>query len=133
MITDGGAKTATDLITRAYDFGAKGAPLDLGFGLSNGAGPVLSLDAVGANDRLFVVAARAKTIVIEVLDRATSSSPLFLREVVLPDDLRIPQAYVDGSVSVAASKTRVAVAWSNRRSLLPYGEPVGGYAVFACR
>ncbi len=132
VITDGGGKS-TDLVTRAYDFGAKGAPLDLGFGLSNGTGAVLSIDAIGGSDRLFVTAARARAIVIEVLDRATSSTPAFLREVVLADDLRIPQAYVDGSVSVAVTKTRVAVAWSNRRGLLPFGEPSGGYAVFACR
>lgn len=132
VITDGGGKS-TDLVMRAYDFGVKDAPLDIGFGLANGTGPVLSLDAIGGSDRLFVTAARARTIVIEVLDHATSSTPAFLREVVLSDDLRIPQAYVDGSVAIAVTKSRVAVAWSNRRALLPFGEPAGSYAVFACR
>lgn len=132
VLTDGAGK-GLDVVARAYDFGGKGAPLDFGFGLSTGSGPVLALDATASTDRLFVVASRAHAIALEVVDHATSASPAFLREVALADDLRIPQAYVDGSVSIAATPTRVAVVWSNRKALLPFGEPVGGYAVFACR
>ncbi len=132
VITDGAGK-GFDLAIRAYDFGTKGAPLDLGFGVSPGTGPLLSLDAAVQGDRLFVVATRSRVIAIEVVDRASTIAPSFLREVSLADDLRIPQTYIDGSVSVATTSTRVAVAWSYRKSILSFGDPVGGYAVFACR
>ena len=62
-----------------------------------------------------------------------SKTPALLNQLYLPNETRIPDMSTvrDGQVAVAASSTRVAVAWTTGQAL-GQNEDVGGYAVFAC-
>lgn len=101
-------------------------------GVLVGTGALLALDAVAHGDRLVVVAERARSITLVVVDKV-STAPSALRELPLAEDFRVPQTFVDGPVAVAATDSRVAVAWSSRKAALTDNDVVGGYAVFACR
>ncbi len=72
------------------------------------------------------------TIVLRAFTQATTTpvpkSPVFLSK-----DARIPTlgALRDGNIAVAATDTRVAVAWTTGKNLTDK-DTVGGYALFAC-
>jgi hypothetical protein len=56
-----------------------------------------------------------------------------LATVLLADDARIPsqETVRDGRIALAASDSRVLVAWLTATDLGP-DDPIGGYALFAC-
>jgi hypothetical protein len=97
-----------------------------------GAGPATGGDAVFQADHAFFAVEQPGIVSVVVYDHA-STSPTVLRGIRVSDDPRVPsQAGVrDGRVAVAATSSRVAVAWATGKTLGP-NDTVGGYAVFAC-
>ncbi|MFO0677595.1 MAG: hypothetical protein U0169_13750 [Polyangiaceae bacterium] len=97
-------------------------------------GKVLYADVTVHNDRIFMAVEQAGSISVVVFDHA-STTPTFVSETVLARDPRVP-SYIglarDGRLAIAASDTRVAVAWVSARVLKSSDVP-GGYAIFACR
>jgi hypothetical protein len=93
---------------------------------------VISSDIALYHDHLFFAVEQAGAIDLAVFNGATTT-PALLRQVALGNDPRVPALtdVQDGEIAVAASGSRVAVAWATRKSLGP-NDAVGGYAIFAC-
>lgn len=131
LFTDG---TKGESVTmRGYDLGAPNPPaVTSGFTAAK-TSAVLALDAAAAQGRAFCALEQEDSLAIAVFDGATSSTPQILRRVDLASDIRIPKSAHDGPVALAATDSRVAVAWVSHAGQLQDGAGVGGYAVFACR
>ena len=97
-----------------------------------GLGKVLFADVAIAKDRVFFAVEKAGEISLVAYANATTI-PTPLREVTFSREPRIPTVanVRDGRVAVAATETRVAVAWTTAR-VLTSNDAAGGYAVFAC-
>lgn len=97
-----------------------------------GTGAVLFGDVAFQKDRAFFALEQAGGITLVAYDHATTT-PALLRQIYLPSDPRVPamKTLRDGRVAVAASDTRVAVAWTTARTLTEH-DVLGGYAIFAC-
>ncbi len=95
-------------------------------------GPAAGGDISFHGDRMILAAEQPGSIAVAVYDHA-STTPTALRNLLMSDDPRVPpQSTVrDGRVAIAASDSRVAVAWVTGTTLLP-NDAVGGYAVYAC-
>jgi len=115
----------------AMDLGS-GMPAASGALAPPGKGAVAGGDVVFHGDRVAFAVEQQGSISLVVYDHA-STTPTYLRSVLLSDDPRVPsQATVrDGNVAVAASDTRVVVVWTTASTLGP-NDAVGGYAVYAC-
>ncbi len=132
LLTNGAGK-GEDVAFRGYDLGASTQPaISGGFGAAK-ATTVLSLDAAAAQGRLFCALEQQDSVSIAVFDGASTTSPQLLQRVDLAADVRIPRSAHDGPIAIAASSTRVAIAWVAHRDALADGDTLGGYAVFACR
>ncbi len=90
-------------------------------------------DIAIAGDRAYFAVLRRGTVELHAYANA-STKPTPIRSVSFAREPRISAiSYVrDGRVSVTATETRVAVAWTTAKEL-DSNDPVGGYAVFACR
>jgi hypothetical protein len=90
-------------------------------------------DLAIVGDRAYFAVLRRGTVELHAYANA-STKPTPLRSVSFAREPRISAiSYVrDGRVSVTATATRVAVAWTTAKEL-DSNDPVGGYAVFACR
>jgi hypothetical protein len=97
-----------------------------------GQGDVTGGDVAFHGDRVLYAVEQQGSIAVVVYDHA-STTPTFLRNVLLSDDPRIPsQATVrDGRVAVAANDSRVLVVWTTAATLGP-SDPLGAYALYAC-
>lgn len=117
---------------RAFDLGADGPTAQDGFNVSS-SGDVSYADVAFHLDNMFFAAETPGAISLVAYSHATTT-PVFLREIVLGNNPRIPslRGLRDGRVAVVASDTRVAVTWVTGRALGP-DDAVGGYAIFACR
>jgi hypothetical protein len=84
-------------------------------------------------DNMFFAVETPGSISLVSYNHATTT-PVYSKEIVLGQNPRIPalSSVRDGRLAVAASDTRVAVAWVTGRELAP-DDAVGGYAIFACR
>jgi hypothetical protein len=114
-----------------FDLGGTGPAA--GAGLAPlGQGVVLGGDVAFRGDRAVFAVQQSGAISLLVYDHA-STTPTPLRSLLMSNDPRVPsQATVrDGRVAIAASDTRVAIAWATAANLGP-NEAVGGYAVYAC-
>jgi hypothetical protein len=131
FVVSGGTLGGPPLSFVAYDLGAT-SPSASGSLAPPGQGDPLGADVAVAGDRVFFAAEQPGALSLMVYDHA-STTPLLLDTVLLSGDARIPsQANVrDGRIAVAASDSRVLVAWLTATSLGP-DDPVGGYALFAC-
>ncbi|HEY8088020.1 MAG TPA: hypothetical protein VIF09_09245, partial [Polyangiaceae bacterium] len=131
FVVSGGTTGGPPLSFVAYDVGAT-SPSTSGSLAPPGQGDPTGADVAVAGDRVFFAAEQAGALSVIVYGRA-STTPLLLDTVLLSADARIPsQANVrDGRIAVAASDSRVLVAWLTATSLGP-DDPVGGYALFAC-
>ncbi len=89
-------------------------------------------DVTFVDGRVLVAASRPGSISLLALTRGADAGGL-LPELLLQQDPRVPdlRAYRDGHVAIAASSTRVLVAWTTATQLLG-SDPTGGYALFAC-
>lgn len=125
---------------RAFDRGSSGAASETSFSVE-GEEEVTAGDVTVVGDRAYFAALKpgkeSKPGVIElhVFKNATTSLTE-LGSVSLGREPRVSglQNVGDGRVAVAASSTRVAVAWTTKKQLDENdNDPAGGYAVFACR
>ncbi len=130
VVSDGEA-FEQPLVFHFFDVGASSRLVD-GY-TPDSAGEVLFADVAFAEDRLFTAIEQPGALTLVAFARATTT-PTLVREVSFARDPRIPSVanVRDGRVAVAASTTRVAVAWTTAERLGP-NDNVGGYAVFACR
>jgi hypothetical protein len=98
----------------------------------SGQGPVLGGDVAFHGDRLMLAAEQPGSIALAVYDHA-STTPTQLRNLLLSNDPRVPpqKTVQDGLVAIAASDSRVAVAWITAATL-GSSDAVGGYALYAC-
>jgi hypothetical protein len=117
----------------AYDLGSTAAVATDAISTNIATGETEALDIALAQNRAFFAVGQPKSVTLVVYDHATTH-PTYLREVHLPSDPRIPTfvaQFRDGGVGVAATDTRVAVAWTTGKTLQK-NDVLGGYAVFAC-
>jgi hypothetical protein len=116
---------------RVFDLGGSPTPTPESFS-TEGAGNALMTDVAFQKDRAIFAIEQAGSMTLVAYDQATTS-PVFLREVFLPRDPRVPtlKNVRDGNMAMAASDTRVAVVWTTAKQLTEH-DVLGGYAVFAC-
>ncbi|MEZ4257894.1 MAG: hypothetical protein R3B36_02420 [Polyangiaceae bacterium] len=126
-----GASGGRGVTFRSFDVGKPAAVDTNGFSVE-GLGKVLFADVAIAKDRVFFAVEKAGEISLVAYANATTI-PTPLREVTFSREPRIPTVanVRDGRVAVAATETRVAVAWTTAR-VLTSNDAAGGYAVFAC-
>lgn len=107
--------------------------LEDGFSADTLLGKPNRADVALVRDVMLVAVEQAGAISLAAFDHATTV-PVLRRTLSFGDDPRLPSVknVRDGRIAVAASDTRVAVVWASGTTLAP-NDPVGGYAVFACR
>ncbi|HEY8039566.1 MAG TPA: hypothetical protein VIF15_07220 [Polyangiaceae bacterium] len=130
VLSDAGAG-GKPVAWHAFDLGGPSAVATDSFA-PPGAGAVLGGDVAFRLDRVMFVLEQAGALSVAVYDHA-STTPTPLRSVLLSGDARVPsQATVrDGRVAIAASDSRVLVAWLTAKTIGP-NDPLGGYALYAC-
>jgi hypothetical protein len=98
----------------------------------SGDGAVTYADASLAGDHLFLAVARPGALALLAYENATAT-PKLLRQIDLDKDPRVGTFtdLADGHVAIAATSSRIAIAWTTQKTLLER-DPVGGYAVYAC-
>jgi hypothetical protein len=130
VLTDGGP-SGQPVAYNAFDVGGSAPAASANFAVP-GQGPVAGGDVALHGDRVMFAAEQLGAVSVAVYDHA-STKPTPLRSILLSSDVRIPaQTHVrDGLVSIAASDSRVIVAWVTAGNLAP-DDPLGGYALFAC-
>jgi hypothetical protein len=130
-VVDDGGNGAQPLSFSAFDLGASKASASATFA-PPGQGAVAGGDVAFHGDRVMFAAEQPGALSVVVYDHA-STTPVFLTSVLLSGDPRIPaqDTVRDGRVAIAASDSRVLVAWLTATSLGP-DDPVGGYALYAC-
>ncbi len=132
VVASGSSDVGKPMTFRAFDLGGAAAKVTDGF-TPSGLGKIIYADVALHQDFMFFAIEQPSAISLVAYKKA-STTPSFVREILLGSDPRIPSLLLvrDGRVAVAASDTRVAVTWITGRSLTP-NDAVGGYAVFACR
>ncbi len=130
VLSDGGSG-AKPLSFGAFDLGGTSAAASVTFA-PPGQGTVAGGDVAFQGDRVMFAAEQPGALSVVVYDHA-STTPTFLDSVLLSNDPRIPaqDTVRDGRVAIAASDSRVLVAWITAIDLGP-DDPVGGYALYAC-
>jgi hypothetical protein len=125
-----GTVTSAPVRFDTYDLGEP-AGAYTSFGVP-GTGDVLGADVAVRNDRAFFAVERSGGIALVTYEHA-GTTPVPFQTLFLPSIPRVPPAdgLRDGLVAVAASETRVAVAWTTGQQLTR-NEPMGGYAIFVC-
>lgn len=130
VISDGGGpgRSAT---FRAFDLNKDQPAVTNGFSV-DGQGAVTGVDVAYVGDRAYFVAMKPGQIALQVYGNA-STTPTPLRNVSFRREPRISNVDTvrDGRVSIAATETRVAVAWTTAK-VLNNNDHTGGYAIFAC-
>lgn len=130
VVSDGGGP-GRSVSYRAYDLG-KTTPADSnGFSVEGPGNPTTGDVAILDNKAYFAVL-KPGSVSLHVFANA-STTPTPLREVIFGKQPRIPAVSTvrDGRVAVAATSSRVAVAWTTGK-VLTNNDNTGGYAVFAC-
>jgi hypothetical protein len=130
VISDGGGpgRSAT---FRAFDLNKDQPAVTNGFSV-DGQGAVTGVDVAVQGDRAYFVAMKPGQIALQVYGNA-STTPTPLRNVSFRREPRISgvDTVRDGRVAIAATDTRVAVAWTTAKAL-NNNDHTGGYAIFAC-
>lgn len=126
--TEGPGRSVT---YRAFDLG-NDSPASIGGFEVEGEGAVTAGDVAIAGNRAFFAVLRDGSIELHAYDSPTVT-PSAKSRVVLARESRISgiKTIKNGRVAVAATDSRVAVAWTSTRQL-DENTPAGGYAVFAC-
>jgi hypothetical protein len=130
VVSDGGSGSQ-GLSFAAFDLGGSAAAASATFA-PPGKGVALGGDVAFHGDRVMFAAEQPGTLSVVVYEHA-STTPTFLRGILLSSDARIPSQdnVRDGRLAIAASDSRVLVAWMTATTLGP-NDPVGGYALYAC-
>lgn len=131
IVLSDGSGPGTSVVYRAFDLD-KDTPADTNGFSVEGTGTVTAGDVAVVENHAFFVALKQNEIALHAYDNAsTTLTPL--RSVAFATEPRISAINTvrDGRVAIAASESRVAVAWTTAKVLGKYDRP-GGYAVFAC-
>ncbi|MCW5833960.1 MAG: hypothetical protein KIS78_16290 [Labilithrix sp.] len=131
IVLSDGSGPGRSVTYRAFDLN-RDSPADTSGFSVEGAGRVTAGDVTIVGNRAYFAALKQGAIGLHVYDNAsTTLTPL--SQVSFGREPRISAIgnVRDGRVSVAATPSRVAVAWTTAK-VLGGNDPVGGYAVFAC-
>lgn len=130
VISDGGGP-GRSVTYRAFDLDRTAPAETNGFSVE-GAGTITTGDVTLLDNKAYIAVLKAGSVSLHVYANATTT-PTPLREVIFGKQPRIPSVAIvrDGRVAVAATSTRVAVAWTTAK-FLTNNDSSGGYAVFAC-
>jgi hypothetical protein len=130
VVSDGGGP-GRSVSYRAFDLGKTTPAETNGFSIE-GAGAPTTGDVTMLGDKAYIAALKPGAVSLHVYSNA-STTPTPLREVLFFKEPRISGVNTvrDGRVAVAATPTRVAVAWTTAK-VLTNNDSTGGYAVFAC-
>jgi hypothetical protein len=132
IVVSDGAGPGNSVSYRAFDLDRTAAADSNGFAVE-GAGTVTTADVTMLEDKAYFAVLKPGGISLHVFASA-STTPRPLREVIFARQTRIPQVDTvrdTGRIAVAATSTRVAVAWTTAK-VLNTNDSTGGYAVFAC-
>ncbi len=131
IVASDGSGPGRSVTYRAFDLNKETASDTNGFSVE-GNGKVTATDVAMRADRVYFAALKQGAVALHVYANATTT-PVPLRNVFFSREPRIPSVsnVRDGRVAVAATDTRVAVAWTTARVLQP-NDSTGGYALFAC-
>jgi hypothetical protein len=130
VMSDGGGPSRS-VSYRTFDLDRPPTSDSTGFSVEGGG--VVTGDITMLDDKAYFAALRPGGVSIHVYSNA-STTPRPLREIIFGKQPRIPSVAGvrdTGRVAVAATPTRVAVAWTTAK-LLTNNDSTGGYAVFAC-
>lgn len=130
VVSDGGGP-GRSVSYRTFDLD-KAAPAETsGFSVEGSGNPTTG-DVVMLDDKAYFAVLKPGSVSLHVYSNATTT-PTPLREVLFGKQPRIPAVSTvrDGRVAVAATASRVAVAWTTAK-VLTNNDNTGGYAVFAC-
>lgn len=133
VVSDGPTSPARSVTFRTFDLDRPPTSETNGFSVAGGTGPVATADVALIDDKAFFAVLEPGGISLHAFASATTT-PRPSGEVIFARQPRIPAVASvrdTGRVAVAASATRVAVAWTTAKSLTN-SDPTGGYAVFAC-
>ena len=98
-----------------------------------GGGVVTTADVTMVDNKAYFAALKPGGVSLHVFANA-ATTPIPLREIAFAKEPRIPSVAGvrdSGRVAVAATSSRVAVAWTTAKTLTN-NDSTGGYAVFAC-
>ena len=131
VVSDGDGGPGRSVSYRAFDLD-KTAPADTnGFSVEGSGNPTTG-DVTMLDNKAYFAVLKPGSVSLHVYANA-STTPTPLREVLFHKQPRIPAVSPvrDGRVAVAATSSRVAVAWTTAK-VLTSNDNSGGYAVFAC-
>ncbi len=131
IVLSDGSGPGRSVTYRAFDLN-RDTPADTSGFSVEGPGKVSAGDVTIVGNRAYFAALKPGAIGLHVYDNAsTTLTPL--RSVSFERETRISAINTvrDGRISVAATESRVAVAWTTAKVLGP-NDPAGGYAVFGC-
>jgi hypothetical protein len=130
VMSDGGGP-GRSVSYRAFDLGRTTPAETNGFSIE-GAGVPTTGDVTMLDDKAYFAALKPGSVSLHVYANA-STTPTALREVIFAKEPRIQNVVTvrDGRIAVAATSSRVAVAWTTAK-VLTNNDSTGGYAVFAC-
>ncbi|AKV00835.1 hypothetical protein AKJ09_07498 [Labilithrix luteola] len=131
IVASDGSGPGRSVSYRTFDVDTTDAKEVGGFSMDS-AGVVTGGDVYIEGDRVFFAVIRQGAIELHAFANA-STSPTPLHSLVFAKEPRIAALNIirDGRVAVAATESRVAVAWTTA-SVLKNDDTTGGYAVFAC-
>lgn len=119
------------VVYRAFDLGTPDAKDTAGFTVQ-GEGDVTAGDVTIVGSRAYFAALKPQSIELHVYGNAgTTLTPLSKTSLGREPRISAISTIGDGRVAIAATPSRVAVAWTTQKKL-DENDPAGGYAVFAC-
>ena len=130
VVSDGGGPRSVSY--RTFDLGRTDVGDSNGFSVEGG-GVVTTADVTMIDNKVYFAALKPGGVSLHVFANATTV-PIPLREIAFAKEPRIPSVAGvrdTGRVAVAATSSRVAVAWTTAKTLTN-NDSTGGYAVFAC-
>ena len=131
VVSDGGGP-GRSVSYRAFDLDRTTPAETNGFSVE-GPGTIATGDVTMLDNKAYFAVLKPGSVSLHVFANA-STTPTPLREVIFGKQPRIPSVVTvrdSGRVAVAATATRVAVAWTTAK-VLTNNDSTGGYAVFAC-
>lgn len=135
LVVSDGEEASAPVVLQAFDSVTASAPqlVEAYAFATEGLGKVNYADVAFQGDRAFVAVERTGSISLVGFANATTSPTQFV-ELPFGREPRLAsgvQPVRDGRIAIAASSSRVAVAWTTAKTLTA-NDPTGGYAVFAC-
>ena len=130
VVSDGGGPRSVSY--RTFDLDRTSSTDSNGFSVEGG-GVVTTADVTMIDNKAYFAALKPGGVSLHVFANA-ATTPIPLREIAFAKEPRIPSVAGvrdSGRVAVAATSSRVAVAWTTAKTLTN-NDSTGGYAVFAC-